>query len=177
MRCCYCEKNEALKTYERVQKGEIKREYYCLSCYEKKFLSLEDAKKEGNFTACPYCETTIEEYQKSQLLGCAHCYKTLGEGLIASIIHMQGGDCGHRGKAPFSLEESDSIFAKDQFATQEERDNFQKAIFKTERLRLQKQEVETLIAHLGASRDERAEEYKERLGRLNKGESEEEIVW
>ena len=64
MRCFYCNKNEALKTYERIKENEVQREYYCLSCYEKLFLTMDNGEEKGG--ACPYCGTTIEEYKKSK---------------------------------------------------------------------------------------------------------------
>ena len=176
MRCFYCNKNEALKTYERVKDKDVTREYYCISCYEKLFLTFEEAEKESK--ACPYCGTTVEEYQKSKLLGCVHCYKTLGASLISSIIYMQGGDGGHRGKNPFLAELGNGIVKNDIIPSQEEYSEFQKQKMKEVRFKRQKEEIESLIAYLGSMDEERASAYRERLTRmLHKGESEEEIVW
>lgn len=176
MRCFYCNKNEALKTYERIRENEVQREYYCLSCYEKLFLTMDNGEEKGG--ACPYCGTTIEEYKKSKLLGCIDCYKTLGPSLVSSIIYMQGGDTGHRGKNPFLSELGNGIVKNDLISSQEEYSASQKERMKAIRLNRQKNEIESLIAYLGATDEERANEYNERLVRMvYKGETEEEIVW
>ena len=178
MRCFYCNKNEAVKSYERIVKGESQREYYCLTCYERLFLCVQEAESERSLSVCPYCGTTLEEFQSKKLVGCAYCYKTMRAKILPAVVKMQGENCGHRGKRPLLSEEGELILHQESFATEEERDNFRLEIVKAERFTRQKSETEALIEYLGATDPQRQEEYKEKLERMMKtGAVEEEIVW
>lgn len=178
MRCFYCNKHEAVKSYERMRKGVAKREYYCLSCYEKLFLCREDSGEESSLSVCPYCERTVAEFEASKLVGCPYCYKTMQESILPVIVKMQGGDCGHRGKLPPISEENEALLEKERFVTEEEKDAFRLEIASAERFTRQKGEMDMLVAYLSRKDSARAEEYREKAERMNKtGAVEEEIVW
>lgn len=161
-----------------MRKGVAKREYYCLSCYEKLFLCREDSGEESSLSVCPYCERTVAEFEASKLVGCPYCYKTMQESILPVIVKMQGGDCGHRGKLPPISEENEALLEKERFVTEEEKDAFRLEIASAERFTRQKGEMDMLVAYLSRKDPARAEEYREKAERMNKtGAVEEEIVW
>jgi protein-arginine kinase activator protein McsA len=102
MRLCFeCKKNHPAVSYERKVKGGVVTEHYCLACYETKFLSVgSDGHENGRtYETCPYCGTTAETVKKTALVGCAHCYHTLGVVAIPMTVRMQQGQADvHRGK-------------------------------------------------------------------------------
>ena len=49
--------------------------------------------------ACPVCGGTIEEFRKTGLLGCAHCYEAFREELTSTVLHIQGSAV-HAGRPP-----------------------------------------------------------------------------
>ena len=110
MRLCFeCKKNHPAVSYQRNVGGEIQVEHYCFACYEKLFLSVEaDGHENGRtYEVCPYCGTSLEAVKKTALVGCAHCYHTLGTVTIPMVIRMQQGQADtHRGK---KSENSDPI--------------------------------------------------------------------
>ena len=174
MRCFYCNKNEAVKSYERIKQTK-KREYYCLECYERLFFS---AKAETDFSVCPYCGTSVEEFQSKKLVGCPYCYRTMNTVALAMIEKMQNGVCGHRGKKPPLSEEDESTFLQMHFASDAEKDAFRKEMEAQASFERQKKELETLSAYLKGQNSEREAGYREKLERMSlTGEIEEEIVW
>lgn len=174
MRCFYCNKNEAVKSYERIKKSK-KREYYCLECYEKLFLS---AREKEEFSACPYCGTTLEEAQTKKLVGCPYCYRTMSSEMVSMIEKMQNGICGHRGKRPPLPEEEELSFSHMHFASEAEKNAYRKEMEGQTRFERQKKELESLVNYLKSKDTEREAGYKEKLERMKRtGEVEEEIVW
>lgn len=99
--CCECKKNHPAISYERKVRGGVETEHYCLSCYESKFLSVSsDGHENGKvYEVCPYCGRTAEELKKTALVGCAHCYHTLGLVAVPMVVRMQQNAADvHRGK-------------------------------------------------------------------------------
>ena len=99
--CFECKKNHPAISYERNVGGRVQTEHYCLACYEKKFISVEaDGNENGRtFEACPYCDTTVEVLKTTAIVGCPHCYRTLGAVAIPMVVRMQQGQAdAHRGK-------------------------------------------------------------------------------
>ena len=177
MRCCYCNKNEAVKSYERVENGVAQREYYCLSCYEKQILS---AKTESvqSLSVCPYCGTSAAEFHASKIVGCPYCYTTMRDGILPAIVNMQGEIYRHNGKKPLLSEEGEAVLKREPFLTEKERDALYLELVKAERFSRQKKQLEALVEYLGDVNPKRQAEYKEKLERMIKtGEIEEEIVW
>ena len=176
MRCIYCNKNEATKSYERVKNGEKKREYYCLPCYGQLFLN-EDGTEEKSLSACPYCGTTLKEFRLRKIVGCPYCYQTMSAGILPSIVKMQGDACGHRGKKPPLSLEDEIEFAREDFSAIADRDNYREEMEQRERFARQKREMEILVEFLETDKT-RQQEYTDKLKRMERsGKIEEEIVW
>lgn len=100
--CEYCKINPATNHHVRqTQDGEVKA-YYCLACY-RKVKAAEEARQaapsqgRGETTCCPNCGCTLEQFKRSNLVGCAHCYKALGWAIEPIIERMQGS-AAHCGK-------------------------------------------------------------------------------
>ena len=175
MRCFYCNKNEAVKSYERVKQGK-KREYYCLECYENLFLGVKEG--ENALESCPYCGTALNEFLSNKLVGCPYCYRTMGAEILPIITKMQNGVCGHRGKTPPLTEKDESEFVQMRFATEAESAAYRAVLERSARFERQKKELELLIKHLKRTGAAREAEYSEKLERMKRtGEVEEEIVW
>ena len=176
MRCFYCNKNEATKSYEQVKGGEKKREYYCLSCYAQLFLCEDDA-EEKNFSACPYCGTTLKEFRLRKIVGCPYCYQTMATGIMPSILKMQGDECGHRGKKPPLSVEDEMDFVQASFGAFAERDDYREEMEQRERFSRQMREMEILVDFLKEDTT-RQKEYLDKMERMKRsGKVEEEIVW
>lgn len=174
--CCYCHKNEAVRSYERSENGVKQTEYFCLPCYERLFLSVDEGADGQKLTACPYCGTTVEEFQQRKIVGCSHCYQALSADIVPVIVKMQYGVCGHRGKRPPMLPEEEAACEKMELKGIE-CDLYREPRENRERFIRQKREMETLVRFLEKN-TERQQEYKDRLERMErKGMSEEEIVW
>jgi protein-arginine kinase activator protein McsA len=177
MRCFYCNKNEAVKSYEQIKKGVAERTYYCLSCYERLFL-YNPGGGEPSLSVCPYCETKAEEFQTQKMVGCAYCYRGMFSKILPTIVQMQGGEVGHRGKKILLSYEGEQILKQEKFLTPEEEDTFRDQLAEGERLKRQKWEMEELISYLGATNPQRSVEYREKLSAMQRtGKVEEEIVW
>ena len=175
--CCYCQKNEATRSYERIGKGGKTVEYYCLSCYEQRFLCLDEASDEQPLSACPYCGTTVEEFQKRKIVGCSHCYQALSAEILPVVVKMQYGVCGHRGKKPPMSPEDEAAYEQMKSSVGAEQDDFRGPRERQERFSRQKKEMERLVA-FWESDPTRQQEYKDKLERMErKGLTEEEIVW
>ena len=166
MLCCHCNENQATKTYERKVLGTRKTEYYCLTCYQQLFLEKKEAEGEVGLSACPYCGLTVEEFEKTKLVGCAHCYQTLSFATLPSIIKMQGRQA-HRGKSP-------SVEIGEESALTEDLDPVIRARFER-----QCRELTLMIEKLtrdGNYKD--AKEYAAKLSRMKSNLAlEEDFVW
>ena len=169
MRCGYCGKNEATKTYERIKDARRSVEYYCMDCYHKLFLDTDKAEGETSLSACPYCGMTIEEFRAGKIVGCAYCYRTMRAGILPTIVKMQG-ELSHTGKTPplgdgDMAEEPQGIFHAEA----------------TERARYQRQcnDLEIIIAKLKAENNyEDAKGYADKLSSMRSNTAiEEEFVW
>ena len=98
--CSVCGKNQATKVYERVKNGKSEKMYCCLECDR---ITVRDSLVEAERlrSVCPYCNTTVEQFEKSKLVGCAHCYQTLGYAVLPYVTKMQGGMQAHEGKRAY----------------------------------------------------------------------------
>ncbi|MBR2442345.1 MAG: hypothetical protein IKB20_04715 [Clostridia bacterium] len=178
MRCIYCNQNEATKTYQQLKNGKNIVEYYCMECYHRLFLSDSEAEEECALSACPYCGTSLEEFQKTKLVGCAYCYKMMASGLIPAVLKMQG-ESTHRGKMPPLSAEDEEFLEKDIFATQMERGVYRADAARRARFERQCQELEIVSDYLREHKDyDGANSYEEKLSKMRaKGDVEEEFVW
>ena len=169
MLCIQCKKNQATKTYVQIKNGVKQTQYYCLECDNRLFLCQQEAEGETALSACPYCGTTVEEFEKTNLVGCARCYQVLEKTIWPVVMKMQGKEA-HKGKHP-SLEEG---FESGGVLAYSEKD----AIEKT-RFRRRCRELEMLIERLKKDGDEAsAKRYEEKLLRMKqKMTIEEDFVW
>ncbi|MBE7085091.1 MAG: hypothetical protein E7368_03455 [Clostridiales bacterium] len=71
-----------------------------MECYHKGFVYVEEGEA---LSACPYCGTTVAQFKKSSLVGCAQCYQTLAHAVFPVITKMQGGE-KHCGKSAYETE-------------------------------------------------------------------------
>ena len=143
MLCDKCKKNQAIKTYEQTRNGNVTYAHYCLQC--------DPARWEGS--SCPYCGTTLTEFMKTKLVGCAKCYQTLGTGIQPVVESMQGvlETTWHKGKVAYQN--------------------------KQERIKQRCAELSTLAEQRYSENDDRgAGVYEERIDMLRAG-LEEDYVW
>lgn len=178
MQCFNCKENEATKTYEQVKNGKKSVSYYCLDCYHRLFLYVEEAEGEESLSACPYCGITLSEFKAKKLVGCAYCYRTMTADIMPMIIKMQGAEA-HKGKnPPLESEEAyeGNVNVKELFLGNSA---YEAEARKQARFHRQCNELESVIAKLVADGDEAgAKEYQDKLRRMKrKGEVEEEFVW
>ena len=158
MACCYCQKNDAVGRYINVKRGKQVEETYCLDCYEKFFLYA--TKKEGEaLSVCPYCNTTVEEFKKTKLVGCAKCYETLTAAIEPVVIKMQGKKA-HNGKTPIF------DFTYDEGLGESKEEKLKEALAEASFQR-QCVELECLISKLFAEKDEKGMKvYADKLSQM-----------
>ena len=101
MLCAKCKKNQAAKTYELMKGGKLQTVYYCLDCYHADFVCVET---EETLSACPYCGTTVTQFKKTNMVGCANCYTALAHAIVPVVTTMQGGE-KHCGKQAYETRE------------------------------------------------------------------------
>lgn len=173
MRCGYCNKNEATKTYEQIKNGKKTHEYYCMDCYHRLFLSMDDGENEASLSVCPYCGMTLEEFQASKIVGCAFCYRMMKNGIYPTVTKMQG-DCAHTGKRPMYFKDEKEEEEFDVLPT-----NLQKEVVQNMRWEKQCNELERIIEKLKSEDNfEDAKNYADKLSSMrSKAEIEEEFVW
>lgn len=108
MLCTNCKKREGVHTIQRADGTEL---CLCDGCYERLggaaaylgeepgfFVSLLQA-EEGDARKCPVCGTTLADYSRTGLVGCAACYETFREDLMPAIRRIHG-KTEHEGKHP-----------------------------------------------------------------------------
>ena len=177
MRCFYCDKNEATKSYLRTINGKEESEYYCADCYGRKFLDEKDFEDSKRNTVCPYCGTTLESFRAHSIVGCPYCYQTLLSELAPYVIRMQGDACGHRGKKPPLSVEDEALFERAEFVNEAERDEYRESLEQRERFARQNRELQILM-RFSELEEERRAEYRNKLERMERtGRVEDEIVW
>ena len=172
MRCSHCKQKEATKSYEQFKNGKRVVEYYCMDCYDKLFLN-EDGKTDGGtLSVCPYCDMSLREVMTGKLVGCAHCYAAMREGLMPLVVKMQG-DRAHAGKTP-PLEYGETVYGGEVYDQ-----DLQDEAMKKARFERQCYELELIITKLKAENNyEDAKGYADKLSSMrSKGKIEEEFVW
>ena len=148
MLCGNCRKNQATKTYEQIKDGKKTLEYYCMSCYQKLFLT---QKSNEEFDHCTYCGMTAEKIKKYNLVGCAFCYPIFEKILYPTIVKLQGSKANN-GKGP--------------------------QIDETARLNRKVNQFRCLIAKYNEENDnETVRLYSKQLSLLQSNSDKEELVW
>ena len=107
MTCVNCGNNSA-QLYERMVGGKESTLCLCPACYRKlypegdaidlftQFLGNTGGRRSK---ACPSCGTTLGDFRKTGLVGCAECYDAFRDDFLPSIRYIQR-DVVHRGKQP-----------------------------------------------------------------------------
>jgi len=119
MLCCQCKKNQATKTYDRITDGKKQTEYYCLDCYHRLFISIDEVagegrRRDGQIAMCPYCGMSEEEFKTRGVVGCAQCYQSLAKTALPVVIRLQGMEA-HRGKKPKISDEREEMINQRNF--------------------------------------------------------------
>lgn len=138
MLCDECNENQAQITYTTIQDNQVKEVHLCHECMHKHFsqelqipffqdpsmggfmeqifsLFASQGGQETVEISCPYCSHTLNEFQKTSLLGCQHCYESFKEELEKIIPRLQGSS-QHVGYVPENFEDR-----KKQARSQEDR--------------------------------------------------------
>ncbi len=165
--CQCCGKNHAARCYEEKKSSE--RKFYCLDCYSRLFL---DGGNGDSLTTCPYCGTTFAEVKASKLVGCAHCYQSMWEGIFPLVEKMQGREA-HNGKLP----PVDGVYGG--FDGEDYTPEYRAEAMKQARFQRQCRELEIIIEKLKAEEAyEEAKGYADKLSAMkNNAAIEEDFVW
>ena len=169
MLCAKCKKNQATRTYEQIKNGDKETQYYCLDCYHRLFLCQQEAEGELTLSACPYCGVTAEEFKKTKMVGCSHCYHMMEKTIWPEVLHMQGAQA-HKGKSPYAEEELQILGIGEKAELE---------AIKKIKFRRQCKELEMVIEKLKKDGDDfGAKNYEDKLLRMKKKLTiEEDFVW
>lgn len=108
MLCSNCKKKQAAHAIDRDGGEKI---YLCSECYEKLGDAVGYFSDEPDFfvsflqpqqsveRSCSVCGTTLAEYSRTGLVGCAHCYTVFRADLMPAIARIHG-KTEHTGKHP-----------------------------------------------------------------------------
>jgi len=116
MLCQLCKKREATVHYTRIVNQQKVEMYVCEQCarenndlkinIHKLFSAImgmdePDGIVEAPFTTlkCSFCGMTIDEFNKTGLLGCAKCYEAFSDS-IQTMLKRIHGNVKHHGKIP-----------------------------------------------------------------------------
>ncbi len=114
MRCSVCGSDRA-KIFTRQAEGKELRLTLCPDCYARLYPTEESDDFLTSFVGhterktrkeCPSCGTTLDDFSRTGLLGCAHCYETFREELMPTVRYLQGKTV-HVGKTPGGAAEAD----------------------------------------------------------------------
>lgn len=106
MLCQHCKKNKATYHNVAIIDGKPFESHLCESCraaFPEANANLYGwmfGAPQKTLKACPVCGTTLADYERTGLLGCASCYDVFKAELIPSIKRMQDirGEVQHVGK-------------------------------------------------------------------------------
>lgn len=115
MLCQRCKKNPVAVSYVEKINGNKFEYHLCAFCYADLYGELNNKATvgvwAGFFSApvprkkfCPVCRTTLADFERSGLLGCASCYDVFKDELIPSILRIHG-KTEHIGKVGKNLDE------------------------------------------------------------------------
>ncbi len=74
--------------------------------------------KMSDLTVCPRCGTTIEDFRRTGLLGCAACYRAFRGEILATVRRVQG-NTHHEGGVRAASEEKYSFMLERQHLKEE----------------------------------------------------------
>lgn len=114
MQCTVCGSDNA-KTFIRKADGREITLTLCPNCYARLYPEQESADLFTSFVghtqkgqsdkACKVCGTTLADFRRTGLLGCAYCYTAFRGELEPTIRYVQG-KVRHEGKAPSGAAEA-----------------------------------------------------------------------
>lgn len=162
MKCQGCNENEATVHLTQVVGGNIRKMHYCEACARKEGVALEAPTSIADLlmspagilpaqrtsgAACPRCGMTRADLKKGGRLGCAKCYDTFSDDILALVQSMQHAT-QHRGKRPTRVnrkamlaEEMETI--KEALKRAIAAENFEEAARLRDQIRLKKEELAT----------------------------------
>lgn len=99
--CQHCKKNPATVNSVVEINGDKFESHLCKSCHASLYGGLYNKSSsdmwEGLFGSphvekkvCPVCGTTLDDYERTGLVGCASCYDVFKDELLVSIERIQG---------------------------------------------------------------------------------------
>ncbi len=154
MICTVCGSDRA-KNFVRKMDGREVTLTLCPNCYARLYPEQESADLFTSFVghaptgaadkACKVCGTTLADFRRTGLLGCAACYEAFREELLPTIRYVQG-KLMHEGKSPSGAAERNFDNVMDLARAQEE---LRAEIGRAERAR-DDEEVKRLKARLAA---------------------------
>ncbi len=128
MRCVHCKENPATVKLTRIVKNKVIELHLCQKCaaeispYQKKIaqaqginqlfeqlMKLEKAESEASAAdggqsvpvaaKCKTCGLPFQQYKRTLMLGCPHCYESFGDHLLTDLRKIHGS-VQHSGKIP-----------------------------------------------------------------------------
>lgn len=133
MLCTNCGENPARLYVKKTADGETDL-WLCPDCYSALYCGSEDdllasmLKEDGGKKTCPNCGTTLDDFRRTNLLGCAYCYTAFRTELTPTIRAIQG-KLHHVGKVPAEIDA-------------EKYDTLRRLVYEQEAVREQLQEAE-----------------------------------
>ncbi len=115
MLCQHCKKNPAVVNYVEKINGNKFEYHLCAFCYADLYGELNNKANNSVWTGffstpvprkkvCPVCGTSLTDFERTGLLGCASCYDVFKEELIPSILRIHG-KTEHIGKVGKNMDE------------------------------------------------------------------------
>lgn len=108
MLCTNCGINPARLYVKKTADGEVTLTL-CPACYEKLYCEDKEdllasmLREDEGEKRCPNCGSTLEEFRRTNLLGCAACYSAFFSELTP-IIRVIQGKLHHVGKVPAQID-------------------------------------------------------------------------
>lgn len=100
--CQHCKKRPATINFVESINGDTVELHLCKACYQYKYGEFEESAANAVFNGlfgydrpasrktCKMCGVTLDDYERTGLLGCPSCYDVFKEELMPSIARIQG---------------------------------------------------------------------------------------
>lgn len=121
MLCSHCKKRQAKYEYTAGGAAPVS---LCPECYRQLFSPSEEEEPLFDLSeekSCPRCGTSLSEYRRTGLLGCAYCYTALRAELLSDIAQIHG-KTEHEGSMPPVTGKTAEKFRRRQAELTERRD-------------------------------------------------------
>lgn len=118
MQCTVCGSDRARKFTRKAEDGKELKLVLCPDCYARLYpveesddfiTSFVGQTRGASSMACPECGTTLDDFRRTGLLGCAHCYTAFLEELLPTIRYLQGKS-EHEGQPPAEGKDYGEVF-------------------------------------------------------------------